>query len=321
MKISRRIGCVLLLVALAAVVRAADHGDAPLFLDGTARVEANLTDLYAFTSGDNLVVALATNPAIPPGAESYVFPTDVTFDINIDVDSPVDPADPTGLDGGTILDPDHIREDLTFRIRFRDDGSLKLQQIDRRPRGPRAREKTAAPTGRESERVSVSIAGTDPEEARRGGITTDVALFAGLRDDPFIRTPRIGRNVGAIVLQLPISAIVGEQTTLLIWATSKVEEFEGPFQDHVGRALRSMFGENAEMNVLPPREHLRKMGVVPDVMIYDVARPAHFPNGRALEDDVVDIVGDPRVLANDVPPVDTNDAEFLTAFPYLAEPH
>ena len=55
------------------------------------------------------------------------------------------------------------------------------------------------------------------------------------------------------------------------------------------------------------------MDVPPSVMIYDTWRPAAFPNGRELVDDVVDLVGEPGTLANDAP--------FLAEFPYLAPPH
>ena len=43
------------------------------------------------------------------------------------------------------------------------------------------------------------------------------------------------------------------------------------------------------------------LGVVPDVLIFDTTRPAAFPNGRRLTDDVVDLVGDPGVLSSDCP--------------------
>ena len=59
----------------------------------------------------------------------------------------------------------------------------------------------------------------------------------------------------------------------------------------------------------------------PDVVIYNTALPAAFPNGRELVDDVVDLVGDPRVLMNDQPFPTANDVAFLTSFPYLAAPH
>ena len=58
-----------------------------------------------------------------------------------------------------------------------------------------------------------------------------------------------------------------------------------------------------------------------DVMIFRTSQPTKYPNGRALEDDVVDLVGDLRVLSSDSPFPGTNDKPFLPHFPYLAEPH
>src|SRR5512143_794698 len=91
--------CLLLSSALAA---ASDHSDSPQGPAG-ARVDANLSDLHAFTVGQNLVLSACTNPAIPPSATGYVFPSDVTFAFHLDVTSAVDPEDPGGY-GGTILD-------------------------------------------------------------------------------------------------------------------------------------------------------------------------------------------------------------------------
>ncbi len=86
----------------ALLAQAADHSDAPV-QSPLVRQDANITDVHVFVVGSNLVLALATNPAIPPSADSYVFPTDVTFKFNIDVDSAVNTAsDPSG-DGGIIL--------------------------------------------------------------------------------------------------------------------------------------------------------------------------------------------------------------------------
>jgi len=275
-------------VGLAAVlpVHASDHSDVPQ-INGVARQDANLTDLHAFLAGDRLVLALSGNPAIPRSAARYVFPADVTFEINIDNDSAVIAADPLRM-GGTILEPDKIQEDITFRIRFGDDGAPEVKVFVRGGQEP-----------------SVPI----------------VNFFAGLRDDPFIRGPRQGRNVASIVLEVPLAAVATHQSTLLIWATAQVAEVDGPFHDLAGRSLRSMMPENSAMNAMHPRHQARQMGVPPDVMIYNTALPAAYPTGRALTDDVVDLVGDPRVLANDAPFPSANDRPFLSTFPYLAPPH
>ena len=145
--------------------------------------------------------------------------------------------------------------------------------------------------------------------------------FIGLRDDPFIRGPRIGRNVAAIVIEVPLASVLKDQSPLLIWATSKVDTMEGPFQDMVGRALRSQEPDNLALNTLHPSEHLARTGLKPDVLIYDTSKPAAFPNGRALTDDVVDLTAIPRILANDEPFPSANDIPFLETFPYLAPPH
>jgi hypothetical protein len=278
------------------LVRASDHSDVPTS-GGVSRQDANITDLHAFVSGSNLVLALSTNAGIPTTAGSYVFPTDVTYEINVDVDARVDTSsDPFG-DGGVVLDPQRIGEDVTFRIRFRPDGSAKIQRI------------------------------------ARGGLRDDaqlVSFFAGLRDDPFIRIPRDGRNVGAIVLEVPLSSLVERQSTLLIWATAQVETFDGAFQEMVGRSLRTMFPEQSGMNVMSPKLHFNRLGLRPDVMIFDTSRPAAYPNGRALTDDVVllacQLSNECRVFNQEAAARGgfnprSNDKAFDTAFPYLAAPH
>lgn len=280
--------CVLSTVILrAGPVRGSDHGDTP-FLINEQRNDARLTDLYAFVREDNLVLIVCLDPAIPPEVTEYVFASDLTIDVFIDNDSEVTFGDPDDLAtfGGTIVMPQSINGDIVFEVRFDEQGSPILDT-----------------TGL-------------PETARQR-----VTLFTGLRDDPFIRGPRLGRNVAAIVLEIPVQDVVDGQDTLLIWATSLVENLEEPFQDLVGRALRSQFPENDMMNTLHPRDHFMTLDVAPDVLIFDPSRPVAFPNGRELTDDVVDLVGDDRVLGNDDPFPDENDLPFLNAFPYLALPH
>lgn len=277
-----------LVLAGLGLLLASDHGDVPVGPAGP-RQDANLTDFFAFTSGSNLVLIVCANPAIPPGATSYLFPTDVTFTIHIDNDSRVE--------AGKVVRPERIDDDISFRFNFNGDGSVDVRRHSRR-HGQRHGRRNRGPDDL--------------------GI---VSLFTGLRDDPFIRGPRIGRNVAAMVLEVPLSSVLDDKSTLVMWATSSVEDFDGRFQEIAGRSLVSMFSENALMNTMEPRLMFRRLGKDPDVMIYDTSLAAAFPNGRALTDDVVDLVGDNRVLANDAPFPSANDKPFLSTFPYLAPPH
>lgn len=277
---------VLCAVPLSWPASASDHDDTPL-LRMLNRHDARLTDLHAFVRGENLVISLCSDPTIPPSAASYRFPSDVTFDIHVDYDSEVSPEDPDLL-GGTILNPAGIREDITYRIRFNPDQSASIEY--RRSDG------------------------------RYDGIWL-TGFYAGLRDDPFIRGPRIGRNIAAIVIQVPLASVLKNQSTILIWATSKVDTIEGPFHDLAGRSLRSQEPEFLALNTLHPSEHLARTGLKPDVMIYDTSKPAAFPNGRVLTDDVVDLTAVPRIVASDAPFPSANDLPFLETFPYLAPPH
>ena len=287
------------LAALAAVwcappnaARASDHADTPLLIS-IGRHDARITDLFAFTRGNRLVLILNTNPAIPASVTTYQWPSDLKLSILIDNHSEVslDNAKANSVYGGSIVHPGGIREDVAFNIDF--------------PNGtPRLRVKGI-----------------------KGG-TKQIRFFAGLRDDPFIRGPQIGKNVAGIVIELPLNAVLRDSSTILLWGTSKVGDVGGPILDLVGRSLRSQFAENLKLNGLHPRFHRSKLGLVPDVMIYDTRFRAGFPNGRELTDDVIDLVAelDPSpsaqaVLDSDAPFPSANDVPFLSTFPYLAEPH
>lgn len=271
--------------ALGGEARAADHADTPNLV-AVARHDGRITDLHAFTVGDNLVLSLSTNPNIAVGVTSYAFPADAKFRFHIDKKAKVNFDDPVANTtyGGAIEKPHRVESDITIEITF--PGGVPTANVE-----------------------GANICGLE--------------LYSGLRDDPFIRGPRQGRNIGAIVVQFPLSEIInhhGRNRTLLIWATSDVPNINGMIEEHGGRALRSQFAPNDPMNNLPPAEHFNILGLVPDVIIFDTSRPAAFPNGRALTDDVVDLVADPGTLASDAPFPSGNDKPFLGSFPYLAEP-
>ncbi len=272
----------------APAAQAADHGDTAVLM-GLQRHDARITDLHAFTEGDDLVLALSIDPTAPLGT-TYVFPEDLKLRIFLDNHRDVAATGLLPL-GGTVSDPGEIDSDVTFEVTF--------------PKG----------------RPKLKIRGRHVK-------TKHVRFFAGLRDDPFIRTPRHGKNVASIVIQVPLRKVTRHQPTLLIWAISEVDDFSGPQADLAGRALRNQFGVTAAkigemmdnpLNVLHPADHFELLGAEPDVIVFDTSQPAAFPNGRKLTDDVI------RVLDLDLPGEDPNNREndvpFLEDFPYLALPH
>lgn len=284
--VRRVLGFVLLAAAGAGPVSAADHGDMAV-LAGIGRSDAQITDLFAFTHGDNLVLALCTDPGIPAGVTSYLHPSDVTLEFSIDSHSKIrydDPADLVQF-GGTIVRPQAVVADVRLVVTFDDDGNPRIQ--------------------------AHGIAGK---------YLRSLQSFAGLRDDPFIRRPRAGRNVAAVVIEFPLKVLWKKD--VLVWATTSVPGVNGPIGDHAGRALRSMFIDPA--NVLTPQQQFLQLGMVPDVMILDARRPSAFPNGRTPTDDVLDLVVDipGGTLPGEGPDFPTeNDVPFLAEFPYLAPPH
>ncbi len=262
-----------------------DHSDTPNLI-AIPRHDARITDLYSFRDGDDLVLALCVDPTVMPGVSNYAFQPDVAYEINIDNKSAVNYDDPEAnlVRGGTVTEPGKINANIAFRVTFENGfPRLKVRGI------------------------------------KQGAQLAQ--LFTGLRDDPFIRGPRIGKNVAAIVIKIPMSEVVGGQPELLIWAYSRVPEMDKPQADLGGMALRSQFPENDALNEMDPRHHFRRFGMAPDVIIYNTSLPAGCPNGRLLEDDVVDLVGDMRVLDTDAPFPAANDVPFLAGFPYLSPPH
>jgi hypothetical protein len=276
------IGASILFISDGRTIESADHGDAPA-LGNVFRNDAKLTDLFAFKDNNQLVVVLCADPNIPVGATGYAFQDDVTFEINIDhsTDVSYEDASANALYGGTVINPENIHPDIKFTITF-EDGQPRMV-----------------------------VDGLHQDQ-------NAVSLFAGMRDDPFIRGPRIGRNIGAMVLRMPLPFVNKDQTQILVWATSRVPQMPDPQADLAGRALRSMF--TTTLNAMPPDQHTSLLGLSPDVLIYDTQFDAVYPNGRGLNDDVVDLVGNAGLLASDAPFPSTNDRQHSRKFPYLAPP-
>ncbi|MEO6787356.1 MAG: hypothetical protein ABI318_14585 [Chthoniobacteraceae bacterium] len=85
--------------------------------------------------------------------------------------------------------------------------------------------------------------------------------------------------------------------------------------------------EDVLATFLAPIEAHRHYDSAPDVMVYDLTKPARFPNGRWLGDDISKTLADAGETllfelsyaeSKQFPRATTNDKEFLPKFPYLA---
>jgi hypothetical protein len=219
--------------------------------------------------------------------------------------------------GGTLPDSTTLAPDVTMSFKLNNDASIREHAIDGLP-------------------------GADA-----------IKIWSGVRDDPFINPRFFGTNIIAIVLSVPRALFPAEQQDWIIWGKSTRN---GRQIDHVGRSNRTMLPRFDVLNTLPPSEHvarlkrrhsdpnlienfdtirisplfgMRPYDFVADVMIYTTRFPAGYPNGRLLRDDVTLLtcqVGDCLLLeiaftdTAQWPRQTVNDKEFLSEFPYLAEP-
>ena len=88
------------------------------------------------------------------------------------------------------------------------------------------------------------------------------------------------------------------------------ELFTGKFTDLLASHGRSI--ENARQTAL---------SLLPDILDYDYSRPAGYPNGRTLTDDIIDfqlaILTNGAVTTDKVGP----HRDLLPTFPYVGKPH
>lgn len=205
----------LVAVASGAYLIAADHIDAPNVTGaGPSSIGSDITDVYAFEKGSNIVFVVATQGLLSPAASaSATFDEEVMLEINID----------------NSATKDNI-EDLVIQATF-EGGKVRV-------RGPIA----PITTGLSSTLVGGSVVSADitpygqaPVIGESGGIK----VFAGPRDDPFFfdlnqfkailggtasgfNNPGTdafaGTNVMALVIELPKSQV--GTGAINIWATS-----------------------------------------------------------------------------------------------------
>jgi hypothetical protein len=295
---------------------ASDHAD-PIRLSHT---EAGITGLFVFPdeADAHLVIVLCTHPSLESPKSLPLEPLRYILHLDWDPDLTFTENDDLDRYGGTILNPEEIQADLEIQYQLSNDIQLRHRKL----------------------------------AGRQASIDLPTAEI-GIRDDPFIFHRFRSTNVVAIVQQIPFDQLPGDPKHFLIWATT--ERF-GKQVDHAGRALRTMLPRFEFLNTLHPSQHvaairqqhetpgliqdvlstfaspffaIRHYDFAPDVVIYSRTRPAGYPNGRLLTDDVAKLCceqGD--CLLYEVSLADAhadhqarptiNPQGFQSDFPYLA---
>jgi hypothetical protein len=322
----RKAGIPLLMLALLflpARLNSSDHAD-PIVLEV---LESGITDLYAFPEGDQLIVMLNVRRALttPPPYQLEPFEYAIYMDVHTEVT--FDKAQEKARYGGTIPNPSGIKEDVTIKIRLKNDATLNSVKYD-------------------------GLQNTDR-----------IRLVTGVFDDPFIFPRFFKRNTIAMILSIPFSSFPDKgRKDWILWGTSTRLK-DGVQIDHVGRSNRTQVGRFEFLNTLHPSRHvaaiaehnrtreriekflmeclpplvnafqplfkIRSDDFFPDVMIYTRRDPVGFPNGRKLEDDVALLTcqqGDCPLIESSFidsperPRKTANDKPFRNEFPYLADP-
>lgn len=305
--------------------------------------KTDITDLYAFLKPDDRedgelpgksILMMNVNPLAPALANE--FESGAEYLIKVD----------TGKDAV---------EDITFRVTF----SPKV--------GGRQTGRVERITGAES---AVVISDAPVSFGAEAIVTVDgpYKLFAGLRSDPFF-FDLLGfiddfnfvngdffadKNVFAIVLEVPNSALGLTPATTSLWARTRIRQ-NGVLvnDDRVGRAaINTVFNHGVDKNIfnnLEPGQDstaltsegitfvqsfantLSALGgspalanvLLPDVLNYDYSKPTDYAklNGRRLRDDVISIslslVTNGGLTTDNVPP----HTDYLDHFPYAGKPH
>ena len=312
------------------------------FPQGDARLD--FTDLYAFPKpGDTgkSILIMNVHPSAgenPPGpTTTEPFAPEALYELKIDTD------------GDAVAD-------IAYRVRFSAFERGAQTATLHRVAGPEA-----AGSG-DAGRVIVDGAPVSVGREARVTEAGDTRFFAGWRSDPFFCDVEGAKNnlqftgvdffadkdVCSIVLEVPNSALgaqrgapVGahaltpgdgggwiqvERGAKPAQAVLLVEErdaYLGGEPAHDERFLAAFAHALEHTGGYTPAEATRVAGtLLPDVLAYDTARPASFPdNGRTLTDDGFDVFM--RVLTNGKVTGDNvgPHGDLLLEFPYVGPPH
>ena len=314
-----------------------DHLDAPGLKSPNMDARVDITDIFAFQNPANptrSVLAMNVNPVAPTLADSFA--PEAVYELILDTD------------GDTVADVTYC---VTFSPRENDGQRATVR---------RATGEQAQTTEISGEILFWNVPVSFDGEAEVVG-SGDHEFFVGIRSDPFFFDLEgfqhdfeftgedffIDKNVFSIVLEMPNTAL-GEGQVGFWCRVLGPENGDLSQIDRVARPLTNILyneGEdkNAFNQVGPEQDRdlfleefeavLEANGyapgeartiaetLLPDVLAYDHRVAAAFPNGRKLDDDIVDAALDlftnGRITSDGVPP----HRDMLYSFPYLGAPH
>jgi hypothetical protein len=303
---------------------------------GDARLD--LTDVFSFAApeGDRCVLIMDANPDF--GAQGDAFHPDAVYRINVDTDG------------------DH-RADLAFSFVFSPprDGAQTVTVY--RATGGQARAQEAAG---EQLIVDAPVSfGAEPQVVEAGpyrffaGVRSD-PFFADI--DGILQgfqwtgvDTLADKDVFAIALELP-NAELGPEPVIGVWARVSLRRDGELVSIDRGAhpSLTAFFNAEDAKDAYNRREPaddwdsyrepwtaaLQQTGgysveaaeqalrvVLPDVLRYDRSKPAAYPNGRTLTDDVISarlaMVTNGKITSDKISP----HTDLLPSFPYLGTPH
>jgi len=328
---------------------AADHRDSPQ-VDND--VSTDITDIYTFRDPANpamLVVAVNTHPfSVPQEATTYHYNPEALYRIRFHTNTTGVPTSQIDV----VFTP--------FTVNSSGQGSQRFTAY--LPHGIVVQGPVTLPT----------VNPTPPTPLVTNG-PQGIMIYAGPREDPFVfdllgfdrfvagQTPNFtganafaGFNVNSIVIEVPLSLVVGSAQQFGVWAVTYDVLNGAPSQlqqvDRMGNpvintalipaALKDAFnsgipqndGANFGPTILKTLSNFNTPGAnvailaavaLPDTLKFNVSQPDGFPNGRRLQDRPVDlelqlITGNPAVT--DGTAALQTAKVYLSTFPYLGPP-
>lgn len=344
-----------------ATVSGADHRDSPL---NQANPTADINDVYAFRSSENasnLVVAISVNPLIVPAdnATRGVFDPRVQYQVHVDgngdlVDDAMLNIRKTSQGDNLIIEG--LGAPITAAITLpgaaspvitnvggvkvfaglRDDPFFfdltGFQGFVAQPRVPVSGLRPAG-GGTASDTFAgmnvLAIVIEVPVTAVTGGANANTGTIR-----TWVSTTRDGSRIDRMAIPAINTALIpsaqkdafnaadpiNDAATYRATAVSTINTLRGAVDGLFGISSPQTGGPLGILNSTQVATAL-----IPDVVTLNFAQPLQFPNGRRLQDDVIDVAlgvvlnrGGNAGISDGV---NANDKAFLTAFPYLAEPH